>query len=148
MTPIIPHHRIYLRCRAPKEITSGQWTIESTADDEEDTLPDALSSGWQIPRPAYESPSTAPVLTDMPQGQDEETPLDEEPVPPPVLFADLSDVEDDTDLRPHTISLLEPDQLRCIQVPPNLQNLHRLQRNRFVRQLSRNHFHLYISRWG
>ena len=70
------------------------------------------------PRPAYESLSSAPVLIDMPQGQDEETPLDEEPVPPPVLFADLSDVEDDIDLRPHTISLPEPDQLRCIQSRP------------------------------
>ena len=71
----------------------------------------------RYPRPAYESPSSAPVLIDILQGQDEE------PVPPHVLFADLSDVEDDTDLRPHTI-------------------------NRFVRQLSRNHVHLYISRWG
>jgi len=85
-----------------------QWAIESTADHEEDTHP----------RLAYESPSSAPVLIDMPQGQDEETPLDEDPVPPPVLFADLSDVEDDTDLRPHTISLPEPDLLRCIQSYP------------------------------
>jgi hypothetical protein len=67
---------------------------------------------------SLESPSSAPVLIDMPQGQDEETPLDEDPVSPPVLFADLSDVEDDTDLCPHTISLPEPDQLRCIQSRP------------------------------
>jgi hypothetical protein len=65
-----------------------------------------------------------PVLIDIPQGQDEETLLDEEPVPPPVLFADLSDVEDDTDLRPHTISRPAP----MHPVPPSL---HRLQRNRF-----------------